>query len=123
MISGGVLGQIRFDLLGNIPDSPAAAANAPDELGFGGPELNEGYLTVPELKAQAQAEGAAFFERTVRVSGPLHKETLDWDAKTMTLKFHLAEGGEMFPANFANRLICAIMSTSRTQYDGADQDE
>lgn len=55
------------------------------------------YLTVPELRAQAQAEGAAFYDRTVRVSGALHKESIDWNAKTMTLKFHIVEGNEMFP--------------------------
>ncbi len=55
------------------------------------------YLTVPELRAQAGAEGAAFFERTVRVSGPLHKESIDWSAKTMTLKFHINEANDMFP--------------------------
>ena len=55
------------------------------------------FLTVPEVKAQAKADGAAFYERTVRVSGPLHKESIDWNAKTLTLKFHIAEGNEMFP--------------------------
>ncbi len=55
------------------------------------------YLTVPELKAQANTEGAAFYDKTVRVSGPLHKESIDWNAKTMTLKFHINEGNDMFP--------------------------
>ncbi len=55
------------------------------------------YLTVPELKAQAQADGPAFFDKMVRVSGPLHKESIDWNAKTMTLKFHINDGSEMFP--------------------------
>lgn len=58
------------------------------------------YLTVPELRAQAQAEGAAFYDKMVRVSGPLHKESIDWNAKTMTLRFHIAEGNEMFPVVF-----------------------
>ena len=58
------------------------------------------YLTVPELQAQAQAEGAAFFDKMVRVSGPLHKESIDWNAKTMTLKFHINEANEMFPVVF-----------------------
>jgi len=58
------------------------------------------YLTVPELKAQAQAEGVAFFDRMVRVSGPLHKESVDWNARTLTLKFHIDEGGDMFPVIF-----------------------
>ena len=58
------------------------------------------YLTVPELKAQAQAEGAPFFDKTVRVSGPLHKESIDWDAKTLTLKFHINDGSAMFPVVF-----------------------
>ncbi len=58
------------------------------------------YLTVPELKAQANADGPAFFEKTVRVSGPLHKESIDWNAKTMTLKFHINEGNDMFPVVF-----------------------
>ncbi len=58
------------------------------------------YLTVAELKAQAQAEGAPFFDKTVRVSGPLHKESIDWDAKTLTLKFHIIDGNEMFPVVF-----------------------
>src|SRR5512135_2261398 len=52
------------------------------------------YLTVPDLHSQAKAEGAAFYDKTVRVSGPLHKESIDWDAKTMTLKFHINEGSE-----------------------------
>lgn len=55
------------------------------------------YLTVPELKAQAQAAGAAFYDKMVRVSGPLHKESIDWNAKTLTLKFHINDGSEMFP--------------------------
>ncbi len=55
------------------------------------------YLTVPEVKTQAQMEGAAFYNRIVRVSGPLHKESIDWNAKTMTLKFHIDESGDMFP--------------------------
>lgn len=55
------------------------------------------YLTVPELKAQAQVDGPAFFDKRVRVSGPLHKESIDWNAKTMTLQFHIADGSEMFP--------------------------
>ncbi len=55
------------------------------------------YLTVPELKAQAQADGSAFFDKMVRVSGPLHKESIDWNAKTMTLKFHINDGNNMFP--------------------------
>ncbi|MBI4786989.1 MAG: cytochrome c maturation protein CcmE [Chloroflexi bacterium] len=55
------------------------------------------YLTVPELKQQANADGAGFFEKMVRVSGPLHKESIDWNAKTMTLKFHINEADEMFP--------------------------
>jgi len=58
------------------------------------------YLTVPELKTQAQTEGAAFYNRIVRVSGPLHKESIDWNAKTMTLKFHIDESGDMFPVAF-----------------------
>jgi cytochrome c-type biogenesis protein CcmE len=58
------------------------------------------YLTVPELQAQAKAEGTAFYDKVVRVSGPLHKESIDWDAKTMTLKFHINEGSEMFPIVF-----------------------
>ncbi len=58
------------------------------------------YLTVPELKAQAQADGAAFYDKTVRVSGPLHKESIDWNAKTLTLKFHINDGSEMFPVVF-----------------------
>ncbi len=58
------------------------------------------YMTVPELKAQAQAEGAPFFDKTVRVSGPLHKESIDWNAKTLTLKFHINDGNEMFPVVF-----------------------
>ncbi len=58
------------------------------------------YLTVPELKTQAQTEGAAFYNRIVRVSGPLHKESIDWNAKTMTLKFHIVESGDMFPVAF-----------------------
>ena len=58
------------------------------------------YLTVPELHSQAKAEGAAFYDKTVRVSGPLHNESIDWDAKTMTLKFHINEGSEMFPVVF-----------------------
>ncbi len=58
------------------------------------------YLTVPELVAQARTEGASFYTRTVRVSGPLHKESIDWNAKTMTLNFHLAEGSEMFPVAY-----------------------
>jgi cytochrome c-type biogenesis protein CcmE len=55
------------------------------------------YLTVPELKTQAQTEGTAFYNRIVRVSGPLHKESIDWNARTMTLKFHIDESGDMFP--------------------------
>lgn len=55
------------------------------------------YLTVPELQAQAKAEGAAFYDRMVRVSGPLHKESIDWNPKTMTLKFHINDGNAMFP--------------------------
>ncbi len=58
------------------------------------------YLTVPELKAQAQTDGTAFFDKNVRVSGPLHKESIDWNAKTLTLKFHINEGGDMFPVVF-----------------------
>ena len=58
------------------------------------------YLTVPELKAQARADGPAFFDKMVRVSGPLHKESIDWNAKSMTLKFHINEGSEMFPVVF-----------------------
>ena len=58
------------------------------------------YLTVAELKAQAQAEGTAFYDKMVRVSGPLHKESIDWNAKTLTLKFHISEGNEMFPVVF-----------------------
>ncbi|MDE3089063.1 MAG: cytochrome c maturation protein CcmE [Chloroflexota bacterium] len=58
------------------------------------------YMTVPELKAQAQADGAAFYDKMVRVSGPLHKESIDWNAKTLTLKFHINEGNEMFPVVF-----------------------
>ncbi|MBI5029254.1 MAG: cytochrome c maturation protein CcmE [Chloroflexi bacterium] len=58
------------------------------------------YMTVPELKAQAQAEGAAFFDKMVRVSGPLHKESIDWNVKTLTLKFHIDEAGDMFPVVF-----------------------
>jgi cytochrome c-type biogenesis protein CcmE len=58
------------------------------------------YMTVPELKAQAQAEGVAFFDKMVRVSGPLHKESIDWNAKTLTLKFHIDEAGDMFPVVF-----------------------
>ncbi len=58
------------------------------------------YLTVPELKTQAQTEGAAFYNRIVRVSGPLHKESIDWNARTMTLKFHIDENGDMFPVAY-----------------------
>ena len=58
------------------------------------------YMTVPELKAQARADGAAFYDKMVRVSGPLHKESIDWNAKTLTLKFHINEGNEMFPVVF-----------------------
>lgn len=58
------------------------------------------YLTVPELKAQAAAEGDALYARQVRISGTLHKESIDWNAKTMNLKFHLAEGTEMFPVEY-----------------------
>ncbi len=58
------------------------------------------YLTVPELKAQASTEGPAFYDKMVRVSGPLHKESIDWNAKTMTLKFHINDGNDMFPVVF-----------------------
>lgn len=58
------------------------------------------YLTVPELKAQAAAEGDAFYARQVRISGALHKESIDWEPKTMNLKFHLADGAEMFPVEY-----------------------
>ena len=58
------------------------------------------YMTVPELKAQAQAEGTEFYDKMVRVSGPLHKESIDWNAKTLTLKFHINDGSEMFPVVF-----------------------
>jgi cytochrome c-type biogenesis protein CcmE len=58
------------------------------------------YLTVPELKSQVQTEGAAFYHRAVRVSGPLHKESIDWDAKTMTLRFHIDQDGDMFPVAY-----------------------
>lgn len=58
------------------------------------------YLTVPELKAQARNDGVAFFDKMVRVSGPLHKQSIDWNAKAMTLKFHINEGGDMFPVVF-----------------------
>ncbi len=58
------------------------------------------YLTVPELKTQAQTEGAAFYNRIVRVSGPLHKESIDWNARTMLLKFHIDESGGMFPVAY-----------------------
>ena len=58
------------------------------------------YMTVPELRAQVQVDGAAFYDKTVRVSGPLHKESIDWNAKTLTLKFHINDGNEMFPVVF-----------------------
>lgn len=58
------------------------------------------YLTVPELKAQAAAEGETFFARQIRVSGPLHKESIDWNPKTMNLKFHITDGADMFPVVF-----------------------
>ncbi len=58
------------------------------------------YLTVPELKAEVAKEGEAFYARQVRVSGPLHKESIDWNPKTMNLKFHLADGRDMFPVEF-----------------------
>lgn len=67
-------------------------------LGFSSFQANSMYyLTVPELRTLAQQEGAAFYDKMVRVSGPLHKESIDWNAKTMTLKFHIDEGGDMFP--------------------------
>lgn len=34
------------------------------------------YLTVPELKAEAAAEGDAFYARQVRISGALHKHSI-----------------------------------------------
>ncbi len=58
------------------------------------------YLTVPEVKAQAAKEGDAFYARQVRVSGALHKESIDWNSKTMNLKFHLVDGTEMFPVEY-----------------------
>ncbi len=58
------------------------------------------YLTVPEVKAQAAKEGDAFYARQIRVSGPLHKESIDWNSKTMNLKFHLVDGTEMFPVEY-----------------------
>ncbi len=58
------------------------------------------YLTMPEVKAQAAKEGDAFYARQIRVSGPLHKESIDWNPKTMDLKFHIVDGGNMFPVVF-----------------------
>ena len=58
------------------------------------------FMTVPELRAQARAEGAIFYDKMVRVSGPLHKESIDWNAKTLTLQFHIDEAGDMFPIRY-----------------------
>jgi cytochrome c-type biogenesis protein CcmE len=58
------------------------------------------YLTVPELKAQAAKDGDAFYARQVRVSGALHQESIDWNLRTMELKFHLVDGADMFPVEF-----------------------
>ncbi len=58
------------------------------------------YLTVPEVKAEAAKEGTAFYARQIRVSGPLHQASIDWNPKMMNLKFHLVNGNEMFPVEF-----------------------
>lgn len=58
------------------------------------------YLTVPELRAEAAKEGNAFYARDVRVSGPLHMESVDWNPKTMNLKFHITDGSEMLPVEY-----------------------
>lgn len=58
------------------------------------------YLTIPEVRAQVATEGDVFYGRTIRVSGALHRESIDWNAKTMDLAFHLNEGGDMFPVKY-----------------------
>ncbi len=58
------------------------------------------YLTVPEVKAEAAKEGDAFYARQIRVSGSLHQASIEWNTKTMNLKFHLVDGTEMFPVEY-----------------------
>ncbi len=76
------------------------------------------YLTVPELKTGANAEGAAFYDKMVRVSGPLHKESIDWNAKTMTLKFHINEGNEMFPIVFVGPIPDTLQNGETVVVEG-----
>ncbi len=58
------------------------------------------YLTVAEARAQAASEGDAFYARQVRINGPVHKESIVWNAKAMDLRFHLAEGQDMLPVDY-----------------------
>lgn len=58
------------------------------------------YLTVPELRAEAATEGDGFYARQVRISGALHTDSIDWNAKAMNLKFHITEGGDMLPVEY-----------------------
>ena len=46
------------------------------------------------------AVGDAFYGRQVRISGTVHKESIDWNPKTMILKFHIADGADMFPVEY-----------------------
>lgn len=39
-----LLSQVRIDLPATVPDPPTKVAEAREEIGFGGPELNEDYL-------------------------------------------------------------------------------
>ncbi len=58
------------------------------------------YLTVSEARAQAAAEGDAFYARQIRISGPLHKESIQWNAKAMDLRFHVEDGTDMLPVEY-----------------------
>ena len=51
------------------------------------------YFTVPEFAAQrAQLAG-----QVVRINGPLDQSSIDYDQKTLTLKFNLKDGPAVVP--------------------------
>jgi cytochrome c-type biogenesis protein CcmE len=55
------------------------------------------YLTIAEL----QARGADIVDRSVRVSAVVDKETIDYDVKSLTLRFDLVDEGGRLPVVYS----------------------
>ncbi len=72
------------------------------------------YITVGELNAK----GADAMGRSWRVSGPVDKESVQYDASALTLKFDMTEEGQRLPVVYHDVMPDLLMKSTSVIVEG-----